>query len=194
LPTKSGLNPRYSQLVAVPIGNFGRVFMATKKNPAANPVVQTDVKGFSAKPQPTPEPISAPISAPTPEATPAPLPAPPDPSIELKAKIAELQVKLTAQVATIDDLKTQLKQLPSLQAALTKSEAAARQLASLNATLQAENASLKAPAPAKEPVKALATVESSPLSNARPSLMMRSVFPNEALPGGIAEQEIGWFD
>jgi hypothetical protein len=172
--------------------------MATKKNPAANPVVQTDVKGFSAKPQPTPEPTPEPTPAPTPAPTSAPLPSPPDLTIELKAKIAALQVKLTAQVATIDDLKTQLKQLPSMQAALTKSEAAARQLASLNATLQTENASLKAAEPfkepVKEPVKALATVEPSPLSNARPSLMMRSVFPNETLPGGLAEQEIGWFD
>jgi hypothetical protein len=154
--------------------------MATKKNPAANPVVQTDVKGFSAKPQPTPEPAPEPVSSPA------------DPTIELKATIAELQVKLTAQITTIDDLKTQLKQVPSLQAALAKSEAAARQLASLNATLQSENESLKTPAP--EPVKALAKAEPSPLSNARPDLMMRSVFPNAALPGGLAEQEIGWFD
>jgi hypothetical protein len=163
--------------------------MATKKNPVVQtPVVQTDVKGFSAKPQPTPEP--------TPEPTTESAASLSDPAIELKAKIAELQVKLTAQITTIDDLKTQLKQLPSLQAALAKSEAAARQLASLNATLQAENESLKVPEPIKapEPVKALATVEPSPLSNARPELMMRSVFPNEALPGGIAEQEIGWFD
>jgi hypothetical protein len=159
--------------------------MATKKNPVVQtPVVQTDVKGFSAKPQPTPE------------LTPDPVSSQPDPTIELKATIAALQVKLTAQITAIDDLKTQLKQVPLLQAALAKSEAAARQLASLNATLQAENDSLKAPkpAPAPEPVKALAKAEPSPLSNARPDLMMRSVFPNATLPGGLAEQEIGWFD
>jgi hypothetical protein len=73
---------------------------------------------------------------------------------------------------------------------LEKAEAAARQLATLNETLIAENKSLKAtPTPAAEPTSSLAPRSNKPHSN-----LIHPVFPNGKPPSGIADQEIGWFD
>jgi septal ring factor EnvC (AmiA/AmiB activator) len=149
--------------------------MATKstdkgKNPTASPEASSPpvntppVKGFSAKPQPNPESATQPIMQ----------------EQQLEQTIDELQAKVTHQISTIEQLQAQLQaqtqQSQQLQASLEKAEAAARQLATLNETLIAENTQLKAQPKAAEPTQ------------------KEPVFPNGALPSGIPEQEIGWFD
>jgi chromosome segregation ATPase len=177
--------------------------MPTKSNKTAAK------SGFSAKPQPRPEAAATPAA---PTATPvasqpetdtqaiaelqAQLTAATTQGAALQQTIADLESKLSAQAKTVETLKTEAKAFTSLQTTLEKAEAAARQLAALNNTLLAENGALKAAAAAvPEPAPLKPTAALVPATPHRPSSnMMRSVFPNESLPGGIAEQEIGWFD
>jgi predicted RNase H-like nuclease (RuvC/YqgF family) len=175
--------------------------------------------GFSAKPQPRPEaetvaaePVSAePVSAETTSAettsakTTSAETTPSKALTELQAQldqaakqeaalqktIGELETTIADQAQNLASLQTQVKASASLQTTLEKAEAAARQLAALNNQLMEENTALKAaPAAAPEPQKstALAAPQRS-LSN-----LVHPVFPNGALPSGIADQEIGWFD
>jgi peptidoglycan hydrolase CwlO-like protein len=167
--------------------------MASKNSTSAKGAATSASNGFSAKPQPQPEPSQVPpdlnliianlqtalAEAQTKEQ-------------QLETTIAELQSKVTMQMTTIQDLQTQAQQSQQLQASLEKAEAAARQLATLNETLIAENKSLKAspaPAPAAEPTSSLAPRSTKPHAN-----LIHPVFPNGKPPSGIPDQEIGWFD
>ncbi len=163
--------------------------------------------GFSAKPQPHPEAEAAPAAAvpavqaddqtTTIDDLKSKLAAAITQGDTLQQTIADLESKLAAQTKTIETLKTEAKAFTSLKTTLEKAEAAARQLAALNNTLIEENSSLKAAASqptaiapaAPEPKVAALAPAGRPYNS-----MMHSVFPNGPLPGGIAEQEIGWFD
>ncbi len=147
--------------------------------------------GFSAKPQPQ----SAPADTSALEVTIAELQTKltdaENQKSQLQSSITELEAKLAAQANTLEDLQTQLQSAPQLQSALSKAEAAARQLAELNETLMEENQTLKA----------AATVAESPTTTALAaprrahSNLVHPVFPDNAtIGGGLKEQEIGWFD
>jgi uncharacterized coiled-coil protein SlyX len=168
--------------------------MPTKSNKTAAK------SGFSAKPQPRPEEAAATPAAATGNDSKAiaelqaQLTAATTQGTALQQTIADLESKLSAQAKTVETLKTEAKAFTSLQTTLEKAEAAARQLAALNNTLLAENSALKAAAaaaaePAPQSVALAPAAPSRSVNN-----MVRQVFPNGALPGGIAEQEIGWFD
>jgi FtsZ-binding cell division protein ZapB len=115
--------------------------------------------------------------------------------------IDQLEAKLNQQAETIQLLRTQLEQSQTLQAALDKAEAAARQLAQLNETLLAENNSLKAvAAPTSPEIKAPEpktaepkTAEPKKSQTALATRRDRPVF-KEGAPGGLTEKDIGWFD
>jgi uncharacterized coiled-coil protein SlyX len=165
--------------------------------------------GFSAKPQPRPEADSE--SGAEPAAVPPAVKADDQSTTidDLKSKlaaatsqadalqqtIADLESKLAAQTKTVETLKTEAKAFTSLKTTLEKAEAAARQLAALNNTLIEENSSLKAAASQPAPAPAAPEKSTALAVPKRPhNSMMHSVFPNDPLPGGLAEQEIGWFD
>lgn len=110
---------------------------------------------------------------------------------QLQNSITELEAKLAAQANTLDDLQIQLQAAPQLQVALSKAEAAARQLAELNATLMAENQTLKAAATAAESQTTTALAAPQRVH----SSLVHPVFQdNSTIGGGLKEQEIGWFD
>lgn len=166
--------------------------------------------GFSAKPQPRPEEATEPAAAPPAVKADDQSPTIADLQSKLAAAItqgdalqqtiADLESKLAAQTKTVETLKTEAKAFTSLKTTLEKAEAAARQLAALNNTLIEENSSLKAaankPAAIAPAAPAAPEKKSTALAAPKPQYnsMMHSVFPNDPLPGGLAEQEIGWFD
>jgi chromosome segregation ATPase len=162
--------------------------------------------GFSAKPQPRPEADSEAASEPAKSAVAdnqttiddlkSKLAAATSQGDALQKTIADLESQLAAQTKTVETLKTEAKAFTSLKTTLEKAEAAARQLAALNNTLIEENASLKAAASQPAAIAPAAPEKSAALAAPqRPyNNMMHSVFPNDPLPGGLAEQEIGWFD
>jgi hypothetical protein len=184
----------------------------------AAPTTSAVANGFSAKPQPTPDAAETLADADLADSVAQLQQALTQATAKEKAlesTIAELQSKLTSQLTTIDhlqaDLKTEVQQSQQLQGALTKAEAAARQLATLNETLIAENASLKTenlakaknsappsqPAAKPKPEAQSSQLAARPPSSQRPAdgnSMMHPVFPDGALPSGINEKDIGWFD
>jgi septal ring factor EnvC (AmiA/AmiB activator) len=175
--------------------------MPTKSNKTAAK------SGFSAKPQPRPEEAATPAATPaTPAATTgadptkaiaelqAQLTAATTQGTALQQTIADLESKLSAQAKTVETLKTEAKAFTNLQTTLEKAEAAARQLAALNNTLLAENSALKAAAEAAPVATPKSTALAPAASNRSVNSMMHPVFPNGPLPGGLGEQEIGWFD
>jgi chromosome segregation ATPase len=95
--------------------------------------------------------------------------------------IAQLKSELAAQASQIELLQTKLYQ----------AEAAARHLADLNQTLMEENEGLKKGAAAAAAPSQTAAIVSKPRAAAS---LMHPVFPNGALPSGMGDQELGWFD
>ncbi len=167
--------------------------------------------GFSAKPQPRPEEPAAPAAAVPDDQTTtiddlkSKLAAAITQGDTLQQTIADLESQLAAQTKTIETLKTEAKAFTSLKTTLEKAEAAARQLAALNNTLIEENTSLKAAAIPPAAMTSGRSQTNAPVAPEKKAAalapaerpynsMMHSVFPNGSLPGGIAEQEIGWFD
>jgi septal ring factor EnvC (AmiA/AmiB activator) len=112
----------------------------------------------------------------------------------LQQTIGELEATIADQAKNLASLQTQVKASASLQTTLEKAEAAARQLAALNNQLMEENTALKAAPAAPEPQPE--AQKSTALAAPQRSLnnLVHPVFPNGALPSGIADQEIGWFD
>ncbi len=101
---------------------------------------------------------------------------------EEDGSMATLQSELAAQAAQIEAIQTKLYQ----------AEAAARHLADLNQTLMEENEALKQAAKAAAPVASpTAAIVAKPRAAAS---LMHPVFPNGALPSGMGDQELGWFD
>jgi chromosome segregation ATPase len=200
---RKGQQKRYSHSKV--FGHRGRSHQENIMPTKSNKTVAKS--GFSAKPQPRPEADSETVAesaaakaddqSTTIDDLKSKLAAAITQGDALQQTIADLESKLAAQTKTVETLKTEAKAFTSLKTTLEKAEAAARQLAALNNTLIEENSNLKAAA--SQPAAIAPTApekKSTALAAPKPQYnsMMHSVFPNDPLPGGLAEQEIGWFD
>jgi len=132
----------------------------------------------------------------------------------LQQTVDELQSQLDEQKSLAKSLQTSLEKATKIQAELEQAQKAALQLAEANQKLIDENKALKAAQTQAESSKKASQLALQPPEAKKSSQLSvppemdghdrfirqqaanhaHPVFPNDPMPSGLTEQDIGWFD